>query len=164
MTRSWAIVGSAAFLIMPGLVAGYVPWLLTGWRSPAASGGSPIDVAGRLIVLLGVVLLLECFAQFALQGLGTPSPVAPTRTLVIRGAYRFVRNPMYVAVITIILGQAILFSSWTLVAYALAVWGTTHAFVVLYEEPTLRETYGEQYLEYYRRVPRWLPRLFQPTP
>jgi protein-S-isoprenylcysteine O-methyltransferase Ste14 len=158
VTKPVAIAGSAAFLLMPGLVAGYVPWSLTGWRSNAAVTSPLLVGGGRCVIALGVALLLACFAQFALQGLGTPSPVAPTKTLVVRGAYRYVRNPMYIAVIAIVIGQALVFQAWILVAYALCIWVATYAFVVFYEEPTLRKSYGQQYVEYCARVARWLPR------
>ena len=102
--------------------------------------------------------LLHAFALFALHR-GTPAPVAPTETLVVTGAYRFVRNPMYLAVLTIILGQALLFGSWRLALYAVTVLTAVVTFVKGYEEPTLSRTYGEQYLDYRRNVPGWWPRL-----
>ncbi|MCA0029564.1 isoprenylcysteine carboxylmethyltransferase family protein [Mesorhizobium sp. B263B2A] len=91
--------------------------------------------------------------------MGTPAPVAPTEKLVIGGIYCHVRNPMYVAVLSIILGQALLFSSWTLVAYAAVGAVAMGAFVRLYEEPTLSRRYGEEYDTYRRNMPGWLPRL-----
>lgn len=108
-------------------------------------------------IAAGVAFLLHAFALFALHR-GTPAPVAPTETLVVTGAYRFVRNPMYLAVLSIILGQALLFGSWRLVIYAVIVLAAVFAFVKGYEEPTLTETYGEQYLNYQRNVPGWWPR------
>ena len=105
-----------------------------------------------------MVFLLHAFALFALHR-GTPAPVAPTETLVVTGVYRFVRNPMYLAVLTIILGQALLFGSWGLVLYAAIVFAVVATFVKGYEEPALTRTYGEQYLEYRRNVPGWCPRL-----
>jgi len=89
---------------------------------------------------------------------GTPAPIAPTQTLVVTGVYRFVRNPMYLAVLTIVLGQALLFGSWWLVLYAALTLAAVVAFVKGYEEPTLTSTYGEQYLNYRRNVPGWWPR------
>jgi protein-S-isoprenylcysteine O-methyltransferase Ste14 len=160
MRTPMAIAGSAIFLVLaPGVVAGFVPWLLTEWhRLPLA----PILIfraAGALLILAGSVLLLDAFARFALQGSGTPAPVAPTDRLVIGGAYRFVRNPMYLAVLAIILGQALLFGRAVLLLYAAAFTAAVLAFVRGYEEPTLSRRYGAEYEAYRRAVPAWLPRL-----
>lgn len=114
-----AIAGSAIFLIAaPGAVAGLIPWLLSDrWGLPWSTVPGFV-LAGGVLIVAAAAVLLHAFARFALEGLGTPAPVAPTEKLVIGGIYRHVRNPMYVAVLSIILGQALLFSSWTLVAYA----------------------------------------------
>jgi protein-S-isoprenylcysteine O-methyltransferase Ste14 len=114
---------------------------------------------GGLLIGGGVLLLLECFGRFALQGRGTPAPVAPPRRLVITGPYRRVRNPMYVAVVAIILGQAALFADVRLLVYGMGVWLAFHGFVVLYEEPTLRQAFPHDYAVFTAAVPRWLPRL-----
>ena len=110
------------------------------------------------LVLPAALLLLDAFARFAWEGRGTPAPIAPTESLVASGPYRFVRNPMYVAVVSLILGQGLLFGSAATLAYGAIVWLTVHLFVVFYEEPTLsaaHPTYGA----YRAAVPRWLPRL-----
>jgi protein-S-isoprenylcysteine O-methyltransferase Ste14 len=105
------------------------------------------------------VAVLEAFIRFVVEGIGTPAPVAPTERLVVGGAYRYVRNPMYLAVAALIVGQALLLGQAGLLAYA-AVFGVTVAsFVHGYEEPTLARTYGAQYETYRRAVPAWLPRL-----
>ena len=159
--RMRAIVGSIVFLfVAPGIVAGVLPWWISGYRmEPALLGFEPFRWLGVLLLALGGVLLIETFARFALQGLGTPAPIAPTKTLVVTGSYRFVRNPMYVAVISLILGQALLFGSvWTLI-YGLFGWLIVHLFVLGYEEPTLSHSYGEQYDRYRANVRRWIPRL-----
>ena len=159
--RIRAIVGSIVFLfVAPGIVAGVLPWWISGYRmEPALLGFEPFRWLGVLLLALGGVLLIETFARFALQGLGTPAPIAPTKTLVVTGSYRFVRNPMYVAVISLILGQALLFGSvWTLI-YGLFGWLIVHLFVLGYEEPTLSHSYGEQYDRYRANVRRWIPRL-----
>lgn len=104
-------------------------------------------------------MLLHAFARFALEGLGTPAPVAPTERLVVGGIYRHVRNPMYVAVLSIVLGQALLFSSGTVAAYLVIAAAAMISFVKLYEEPTLARRYGAEYEAYRRAVPGWLPRL-----
>ena len=105
------------------------------------------------------MLLIETFARFALQGRGTPAPLYPTKTLVITGSYRFVRNPMYVAVLSLIFGQALLFGNVAVLVYGLAMWLIVHLFVLGYEEPTLSGTFGAQYDAYREGVRRWIPRL-----
>jgi protein-S-isoprenylcysteine O-methyltransferase Ste14 len=159
--RARALLGSAAFLLLaPGVVAGVVPWWLTGWqvRRPLPYGLA-LQLAGALAIAAGALVLLASFARFALEGLGTPAPLAPTRRLVIGGAYRYVRNPMYLAVGALILGQALLLGQLRLVGYALAFSAAAASFVRLYEEPTLRRRFGAQYQAYARAVPRWWPRL-----
>jgi protein-S-isoprenylcysteine O-methyltransferase Ste14 len=156
--RLEAAIGSAAFLLLaPGVVAGLVPWLLTGWDS----AGPPfvLELLGGLLIALGAGVLLHSFARFVIEGSGTPAPVAPTERLVIGGLYRHVRNPMYVAVAATIVGQALLLGRPVLLAYAALFWAVVAAFVRLYEEPTLSARYGEQYAAYRRAVPAWIPRL-----
>lgn len=104
-------------------------------------------------------MLLDSFLRFALQGLGTPAPILPTKHLVVTGLYRYVRNPMYVGVTATILGQALLFGNIQLLEYGLFVWLAFHLFVLGYEEPTLRSSFGEEYREFCANVPRWVPRL-----
>ncbi|MET4637187.1 isoprenylcysteine carboxylmethyltransferase family protein [Mycetocola sp. 2940] len=155
--RAW--IGTILFLFLaPGVVAGFIPWLITGWRRYDWESTAWVVPIAWIAIGIGASVLLHAFALFALHS-GTPAPVAPTETLVVTGAYRFVRNPMYLAVLTIILGQALLFGSWWLVLYAVIVLSAVVAFVKGYEEPTLTRTYGEQYLEYRRNVPGWWPRL-----
>ena len=155
--RAW--IGTIVFLFLaPGIVAGFIPWLISGWRPHDWRSADWVMPVAWIAITLGVAFLLHAFALFALHR-GTPAPVAPTETLVVTGAYRFVRNPMYLAVLTIILGQALLFGSWWLVLYAAIALTAVVTFVLGYEEPTLTETYGEQYLDYKRNVPGWWPRL-----
>ena len=159
--RLRAIVGSIVFLFAaPGIVAGAIPWAISGYRmEPPLLGFEPFRWLGAPLLLLGAMLLIETFSRFALQGLGTPAPIAPTKTLVVTGSYRFVRNPMYVAVVSLILGQALLLGSAGTLGWGVVVWLTVHAFVLAYEEPTLSSTYGEQYDRYRANVRRWIPRL-----
>jgi protein-S-isoprenylcysteine O-methyltransferase Ste14 len=159
-SRASSVLGSLAFLVVaPGMVAGYVPYVISRWRfGPPLLGLAAGRVVGGLLVLAGVTSILHSFARFALEGRGTPAPVAPTETLVVSGQYRYVRNPMYVAVVGIVLGQALIFGSLPLVWYALGLWALFHAFVLAYEEPTLARTYGESYGRYRASVNRWLPR------
>jgi protein-S-isoprenylcysteine O-methyltransferase Ste14 len=160
MRRRSSVVGSTAFfLAAPGIVAGLVPWLLSRWQLHGSAWWLPARVIGTAVALVGLVVLLRAFARFVIEGRGTPAPVAPTETLVIGGEYRYVRNPMYVAVQALIVGQALLFGSVRVLGYAVLSWAVMAAFVRWYEEPTLTARYGEQYLRYRRAVPAWLPRL-----
>jgi protein-S-isoprenylcysteine O-methyltransferase Ste14 len=159
MRRTSAAFGSFVWLVMaPGTVCGLVPWLITGWRRPGESVAW-VDTLGWLLVLAGAAVLVHAFVAFAWHGRGTPAPPAPTERLVVEGAYRYVRNPMYVAVLALVLGQVLLSASWGLFAYAVAIGIAQGAFVRIYEEPTLREVYGPSYDEFCENVPRWLPRL-----
>ena len=153
-----AAAGSALFLALaPGTAAGLVPWLLTGWESkdpPAA-----LAALGVILAAAGAAALLHAFARFVVEGVGTPAPVAPPRHLVIGGLYRHVRNPMYVAVLAVVLGQALLLGQVVLLAYAVGLWLMFASFVRFYEEPTLAEQFGAEYEAYRRGVRAWLPRL-----
>jgi len=159
MTRTGAAIGSLVFAVaQPGVMAGLVPyWLTGGWR-PA---GAPLvlQVAGAVLVVAGLGALAHTVIHFVVEGLGTPSPIAPTRSLVVGGLYRYVRNPMYLAVVAIILGQAAILGSATLLGYAAIFWIVVASFVRFYEEPTLSGRYGEQYAAYRRAVRAWWPRL-----
>jgi protein-S-isoprenylcysteine O-methyltransferase Ste14 len=159
-----AIVGTALFtLVVPGTVIVLVPYLLTGWslRAPFP-GGPPTRALGVLLLVAAAPLFTDFVVRFVGEGHGTPAPIAPTRHLVIGGPFRRVRNPGYVAVLGLVVGQALLFASGALLAYAALLALGFHVFVVLYEEPTLRRTYGAAYDAYCRRVPRWIPRLHAP--
>jgi protein-S-isoprenylcysteine O-methyltransferase Ste14 len=159
--RVFALLGTALFLVLaPGCVAGLVPWWISRWqfRTPFA-GYAPLRVIGVALIAAGTFAVLDSFARFALQGLGTPAPVFPTRHLVVKGFYRYVRNPMYVAVVAVILGQAVLFGDVRVFEYALLAWLAAHLFVLFYEEPTLRKTFGVEYESFREDVPRWIPRL-----
>jgi protein-S-isoprenylcysteine O-methyltransferase Ste14 len=108
--------------------------------------------------VLGAAFLIHAFARFVVEGLGTPAPVAPPERLVVGGIYRWVRNPMYVAVTATILGQALLLGQPVLVAWAAVFWLITTTFVLAVEEPDLTARFGADYTEYTRTVPRWIPR------
>src|ERR1035441_10278488 len=158
--RVLAIVGSAVFLVVaPGFVAGLVPRWISRWRlEPPFFGMPACRIAGGLLMTLGVIGLLDSFVRFAVQGVGTPAPVFPTRHLVVTGLYRYVRNPMYVAVVSTVLGQGLFFGSVALVEYGGLVWLLFHVFVLIYEEPTLRASFGSEYRRFCIEVPRWIPR------
>lgn len=158
-------VGSFAFLLLaPGLVAGVLPWWLTGWD--ADSFPWPLRIVGIGLIAAGTVALLHAFARFVVEGLGTPAPVAPTEHLVVGGLYRYVRNPMYLAVAAIIFGQGLVLGRPVLFAYGAVFWAVVAAFVRWYEEPTLARTFGREYDEYRQAVPAWRPRRrpWQPDP
>ncbi|MET0684152.1 MAG: isoprenylcysteine carboxylmethyltransferase family protein [Solirubrobacteraceae bacterium] len=157
--RARAVAGSLLFLVVaPGVVAGLIPYLLTGWERDG-DVGALATVAGWLLVAGGLAALLPSFARFALQGLGTPAPVAPTEHLVVTGLYRHVRNPMYLAVGSLIVGQALILGRPGLLLYAALFAATVFAFVRGYEEPALTEQFGAEYEAYRRAVPGWWPRL-----
>ena len=144
--RTIAVLGSAVFFVVaPCTLAGLVPWSITGWQlRPPFLGLELTRGIGAIMILAGVPGLVDAFARFALQGLGTPAPIAPTRNLVVTGGlYRYVRNPIYVAVVAIILGQAVLMGDWRLIVYGALLWLAFHVFVVAYEEPTLSRRLGE---------------------
>jgi protein-S-isoprenylcysteine O-methyltransferase Ste14 len=142
--------------LAPGVVAGLIPLLLTGWHATGAS--TWMRALGWLILAAGVAVVVEAFARFVVEGIGTPAPAAPTEKLVVGGLYRYVRNPMYLAVAAVILGQAAVLARWVLVGYAVAFGLTVWSFVHWYEEPTLRRQFGPAYDEYLAAVPGWWPR------
>jgi protein-S-isoprenylcysteine O-methyltransferase Ste14 len=155
--RVQAAAGSLLFLVLaPGVVAGFVPWLLSGWQPAGAPAW--LRTIGWLALVAGAAVLLEAFARFVVEGSGTPAPAAPTARLVVGGLYRYVRNPMYLAVAAVILGQAAVLGRWLLLAYALVFGATVWSFVHWYEEPTLRRQFGSQYEHYLGTVPGWWPR------
>ncbi len=156
--RAVAAAGTAAFLaLVPGIVAGLVPWLLTGWNVEGAPAA--VRVLGGALIATGAGFLLHAFARFVIEGIGTPAPIAPTERLVVGGVYRHVRNPMYLAVGATITGQALLLGQWGLLAYAALFFAIVATFVATYEEPTLESRFGPDYEAYRRAVPGWLPRL-----
>jgi len=159
--KTIAILGSAFFFVVaPCTLAGLIPWSITRWElRPPFFGLELTRVIGVILILAGVPGLIDSFARFALQGLGTPAPIAPTRNLVVTGLYRYVRNPIYVAVVAIVLGQAVLLGDWRLIVYGALFWLAFHLFVVAYEEPTLEQTFGEEYEAFRANVPRWIPRM-----
>jgi protein-S-isoprenylcysteine O-methyltransferase Ste14 len=161
MAKFWAILGSAIFFVVaPLTVAGLIPLSISGWQlRPPLLGLAEMRTIGAVLVVAGLVPLLESFGRFAWVGLGTPAPIAPTQHLVVSGFYRYVRNPMYVGVVTIILGQTLVLGDVSLLIYGAVVWLAFHLFVLMYEEPTLRATYGEEYKAFRDNVPRWIPRL-----
>src|SRR3954462_10958082 len=156
--KTIAILGSALFFaVAPSVLAGLIPWSITHWEfRPPFFDLQATRGLGMLLILAGLPGLIDSFARFVLQGLGTPAPIAPPQNLVVTGLYRYVRNPIYVAVVAVILGQAFLFGDWRLVTYGALMWLAFHAFVLAYEEPGLAETVGTQYGDFRAHVPRWI--------
>jgi protein-S-isoprenylcysteine O-methyltransferase Ste14 len=160
MGKFLAVVGSAVFLVIaPGFIAGWVPWWISHWQVEAPFFGIQLfRYVGAALLTLGLAGLLDSFLRFALQGIGTPAPVFPTRHLVVTGLYRYVRNPMYVAVVSALLGPGLLLGNLKLLAYGGLVFLLFHVFVLVYEEPTMRASFGSEYESFCARVPRWIPR------
>lgn len=149
-------------IIVPGTVLVWAPYLLLS----SSSVSSPPDIAGLryfgvIPILLGAAIILWCAWDFTFAGKGTPAPMDPPKRLVVRGLYRYVRNPMYIGVLSAITGEALLFQSLALIEYAAVVFVFTYLFVIFYEEPTLRRKFGESYKNYCREVPRWIPKIFE---
>jgi protein-S-isoprenylcysteine O-methyltransferase Ste14 len=156
-TRAAAIGSALFFAAAPGVMGGVIPYLLTdGWEQ--GHPRLPLQVIGGLLLVVAVPVLVAAFARFVREGIGTPAPIAPTQELVVGGLYRYVRNPMYLAVAATIVGQGLLLGRGILYLYALAFMILVYSFVRLYEQPTLAATYGPQYEAYCRQVPGWLPR------
>lgn len=162
--RSWAStvwLGVRSLLwtlLLPGFLGVYVPWRYFGLRRVQLDFGDPIHLLGLLLIALGVALIMACIFEFARSGRGTLAPVDPPRELVVRGLYRYVRNPMYLSFTIIMLGEVMLTRSRALLLY----WGVwflaVNLMVLGYEEPTLRRRFGSSYEAYTQRVGRWLPR------
>jgi protein-S-isoprenylcysteine O-methyltransferase Ste14 len=161
MSKITAILGSALFFVVaPAMLAGVIPWSITYWEfQPPFLAAEATRLAGLALIIAGVPGVLDSFARFALQGLGTPAPIAPPQILVVTGLYRYVRNPIYSTLVAVILGQALLFGDSRLLWYGALLWLFFYVWVVMIEEPTLRESFGAEYESYCANVPRWLPRL-----
>jgi protein-S-isoprenylcysteine O-methyltransferase Ste14 len=145
-------------ICVPGVVAGYVPWTL--WRSRVVAVRGIEEAAAIVVIAVGILIYLyTAFYGFAWIGGGTPAPVAPTKRLVVVGLHRYVRNPMYIGVALAIAGQAWLFHSKATAIYLAIFAGFVNLFVLLYEEPTLKRQFGEEYDSYRARVPRWIPKI-----
>ena len=156
MKTSVAALGSSVFFALaPGVVAGVIPYWITGWEFEPV--WPPIQVLGALVTAAAAAVLIHAFARFVREGVGTPAPIAPTQHLVVGGLYRYVRNPMYLAVVGAIVGQAGLFGQPGLLIYGATMLAIFVAFVRGYEEPTLSDQFGAEYDAYRRAVPGWWP-------
>jgi protein-S-isoprenylcysteine O-methyltransferase Ste14 len=159
MRKAFAVLGSAVFFVAaPGFVAGLAPWRIAkgGATNPP---GWPLEALAIILIGAGIIALLDSFVRFAWQGLGTPAPVFPTSHLVVSGLCRYVRNPMYVAVVSTIFGQSLLLANTRVLVYGALVWLAFHVMVLGYEEPVLRARYADDYRDFCANVPRWIPRI-----
>jgi protein-S-isoprenylcysteine O-methyltransferase Ste14 len=158
VTRARAALGSIVFLFAaPGIFGVVVPWWLAGWEVND-DFPLPLRVTGALLALAGAAFVVATFARFVIEGVGTPAPVAPTEHLVVGGVYRYVRNPMYIAVLSVIAGQALFIGKPAILLYGALFWAVVASFVRFYEEPALTRQFGEEYEAYRRAVPAWIPR------
>lgn len=164
-SSAWLAVRSIVWAaLLPGLFAGYLPWRFFGLANVQLSARNPFQLLGLLCIGLGVALLLACIWEFARSGRGTLAPVDPPRQLVVRGLYRYVRNPMYLSVTTIVLGELLLTHSRGLLIYWAIWFAAVNLLVIGYEEPTLRRQFGSAYERYTQTVRRWVPSFRPPTP
>ncbi|WP_344591841.1 isoprenylcysteine carboxylmethyltransferase family protein [Actinomadura vinacea] len=157
-SRRSAALGSIAFSLTPITVALLVPWLLTGYESGDGLWW-PLRAAGLLLFLPGLYVISHAFWRFVVEGFGTPLPAAPPQRLVVGGFYRYVRNPMYVAILAMVLGQTLMLVRPVLLVYAAIVWGIVGSYVRWREEPVLLRRFGADYDRYRHAVPAWIPRL-----
>jgi len=155
-----AAIGTAVFAAAPATVAGLLPWVVTRWKvQHPVPGGLAAQGVGVVLIGAGAAVITNSFVRFALEGMGTPAPFAPPKNLVVSGFYRFVRNPIYVAIGAAVTGQGLLLGQPKL--FGLVALGAVPvaAFVRFEEEPALARKFGAEYEDYRANVPRWLPRL-----
>ena len=144
-------------ILQPGIVAILIPFWLSG-KSVKSAFTPPFvghHYIGLFIFAVGLIVVLICVASFAIRGKGTLSPADPTKKLVISGLYRFSRNPMYIGVTMMLIGQSIFFQSYAIAIYSLVIFIAFYSFIVFFEEPRLQDAFGSEYNEYVKKVPRW---------
>ena len=144
------------FILAPGMVAGLIPLALLRTGPQIQTGF--LSYLAFPLWLTGVATLIWCFWDFLVKGRGTPAPIDPPKELVVSGLYNYVRNPMYVGVLLVIIGHFLWFGFWSFLIYAVVVFIAFHSFVTFYEEPNLKTRFGSSYEAYLSRVPRWIPR------
>ena len=155
---AWLAIRSLVWAaLLPGVFAGYLPWTLFGLSQVPLDLRNLVHVIGLVCTGLGVALLGACILEFARSGRGTLAPVDPPRELVVQGLYRYVRNPMYLSVTTIVFGELLLTGSRALLVYWIIWFAAVNLFVIGYEEPTLRRRFGSSYERYTQQVGRWIP-------
>jgi len=146
------------FALAPGGLLGLLPWLLARWARWRFPLETPWRGLGLLLIVSGLAVILDGYVRFVREGKGTPAPYAPTKRLVVTGLFRHVRNPIYVAALAILLGEALFFMQPILLGYAVVAWAALHLWVVRVEEPRLRRDFGSDYEAYCQAVRRWIPR------
>jgi protein-S-isoprenylcysteine O-methyltransferase Ste14 len=144
------------FILAPGMVAGFIPLALL--RSGSQMQTGIWSYLAFPLWLTGTAMLIWCFWDFVQKGRGTPAPIDPPKELVVSGLYNYVRNPMYVGVLLVLIGHLLWFGFLNLLLYAFLSFFAFHAFVTFYEEPNLKNRFGAAYEDYFRRVPRWIPK------
>ena len=155
----WPLVRTLLFTVaVPGTVTVFIPYGILRSEGAATLPLGVLRIVGAQLMVLGAWVYFRCAWDFAVAGRGTPFPLDPPRELVARHLYRYVRNPMYIGVLSVVFGEALFFESLRLLGYAASVAAGFHLFVVLYEEPALRRQFGESYRRYIETVPRWIPR------
>ena len=142
-------------LLVPVSVALFIPRLLLSPLSSVPAAAHFMTISGACLILVGTVFYMKCAWDFAVVGKGTPAPIDAPKTLIARGFYRLTRNPMYVGILMIVIGESLIFHSGVLLVYAVLLWLAFHLMVLLYEEPHLKKTFGSSYEEYCKQVPRW---------
>lgn len=159
-TTGRSIIVSLLFTLLggPALVLVLIPWWITRFRLPDGELTFQIGIASVLIGV-GLIPLFESIIRFVVRGRGTLMPAVPTERLVVSGLYRYVRNPMYIGVVTALVGETLLFRRPQMLLYVMTAWVIMHLFVCLYEEPKLAATFPENFPAFRANVPRWLPRL-----
>jgi protein-S-isoprenylcysteine O-methyltransferase Ste14 len=156
-TTLWSLAFVGTFIV-------YMPWAWFGaWRAPLTDFGVRA-LLGLLAIAAGAALVIACIANFARHGRGTPAPMDAPRELVVRGPYRYVRNPMYLGAALAMLGEWLRVPTWPFAGYIALWFAAVSLLVVTYEEPTLRAKFGESYARYTRDVPRFIPRFGRPSP
>ena len=153
-----AVYSVLFFFVAPGTTAGLVPWWISDWDRPGVAVGA-LEVVGVLLVAAGLAAVVACFTRFVTEGAGTPAPTAPTESLVVGGLYRYVRNPMYLAVASVIGGEALVLRSPGVAAWLLGFMALVWTFAHFYEEPALTRQFGPAYEHYRAAVPGWWPSL-----
>ncbi|HEV8080565.1 MAG TPA: isoprenylcysteine carboxylmethyltransferase family protein [Chitinophagaceae bacterium] len=145
-------------IVQPGLVAGLIPFWILGTKAKNlfTNHFGLYQYAGVIVFIIGLIVMLHCILNFAIKGRGTLSPADPTKQLVITGLYKYSRNPMYVGVMLILIGEAIYFQSINLWIYLLVIFIAFNIFILLHEEPRLRRDFGEEYTTYCKKVRRWI--------
>ena len=153
------VIKTIIFLIIaPGSVTILFPYLLLSSKFELFfSNPGILRFLGLFPIIIGATIVIWCFWDFIFTGRGTPAPIDPPKKLVVKGLYRFVRNPMYLGVAFILFGEVLLFESMALLLYVILVLLVFHLFVICYEEPVLKRKFGDSYKEYFNSVPRWIP-------